>query len=49
MNPSRLFILRPVATILLMVGVLIAGIFAWKFLSTSALPQVDYQIGRAHV
>ncbi|QIA53615.1 MMPL family transporter [Pantoea agglomerans] len=44
MNPSRLFILRPVATILLMVGVLVAGIFAWKFLSTSALPQVDYPI-----
>ena len=44
MNPSRLFILRPVATILLMVGVLIAGIFAWKFLSTSTLPQVDYPI-----
>ncbi|MEN4605794.1 efflux RND transporter permease subunit [Pantoea agglomerans] len=44
MNPSRLFILRPVATILLMVGVLIAGIYAWKFLSTSALPQVDYPI-----
>ena len=42
MNPSRLFIQRPVATILLMVGVLIAGIFAYKFLSTSALPQVDY-------
>ena len=42
MNPSRLFILRPVATILLMIGVLVAGIFAYKFLSTSALPQVDY-------
>ena len=42
MNPSRLFILRPVATILLMVAVLVAGIFAYKFLSTSALPQVDY-------
>ncbi|ERK12564.1 Cobalt-zinc-cadmium resistance protein CzcA [Pantoea sp. AS-PWVM4] len=42
MNPSRLFIQRPVATILLMVGVLISGIFAYKFLSTSALPQVDY-------
>ncbi len=42
MNPSRLFIARPVATILLMVGVLISGIFAYKFLSTSALPQVDY-------
>ena len=42
MNPSRLFIQRPVATILLMVGVLVAGIFAYNFLSTSALPQVDY-------
>ncbi|WP_349844231.1 multidrug efflux RND transporter permease subunit [Pantoea dispersa] len=42
MNPSRLFILRPVATILLMIGVLIAGLFAYRFLSTSALPQVDY-------
>ncbi|NIF23206.1 efflux RND transporter permease subunit [Candidatus Pantoea multigeneris] len=42
MNPSRLFILRPVATILLMIGVLISGIFAYQFLSTSALPQVDY-------
>lgn len=42
MNPSRLFILRPVATVLIMVGVLIAGIFAYRFLSTSALPQVDY-------
>ncbi|WP_194762049.1 efflux RND transporter permease subunit [Pantoea ananatis] len=42
MNPSRLFILRPVATILLMAGVLIAGLFAYRFLSTSALPQVDY-------
>ncbi|KGL53674.1 efflux RND transporter permease subunit [Pantoea ananatis] len=42
MNPSRLFILRPVATILLMAGVLIAGLFADRFLSTSALPQVDY-------
>ncbi|WP_380180387.1 efflux RND transporter permease subunit [Kalamiella sp. sgz302252] len=42
MNPSRIFIARPVATILLMIGVLISGIFAYKFLSTSALPQVDY-------
>ncbi|KAB8305305.1 multidrug transporter subunit MdtC [Erwinia endophytica] len=42
MNPSRIFIERPVATILLMVGVLISGIFAYRFLSTSALPQVDY-------
>ncbi len=42
MNPSRIFIERPVATILLMVGVLISGIFAYRLLSTSALPQVDY-------
>ncbi|WP_158783974.1 efflux RND transporter permease subunit [Pantoea sp. BAV 3049] len=42
MNPSRIFIERPVATILLMIGVLISGIFAYRFLSTSALPQVDY-------
>ncbi|MFP3442834.1 efflux RND transporter permease subunit, partial [Pantoea sp. SIMBA_133] len=34
--------LRPVATILLMAGVLIAGLFAYRCLSTSALPQVDY-------
>ncbi|NDL61532.1 efflux RND transporter permease subunit [Acerihabitans arboris] len=42
MNPSRLFIQRPVATILLMIGVLVSGIFAYRMLSTSALPQVDY-------
>ncbi|WP_168428683.1 efflux RND transporter permease subunit [Erwinia amylovora] len=42
MNPSRIFILRPVATILLMVAVLASGIFAYGMLSTSALPQVDY-------
>ena len=42
MNPSRIFIARPVATILLMVGVLISGIFAYRMLSIAALPQVDY-------
>jgi multidrug efflux pump len=42
MNPSRLFIQRPVATLLLMIGILIAGIFAYRLLPTSALPQVDY-------
>ena len=42
MNPSRLFIQRPVATILLMVGILLSGIFAYRFLSVSALPEVDY-------
>jgi len=42
MNPSRLFIQRPVATMLLMLAVLLAGIFAYRLLSTSALPEVDY-------
>jgi len=41
-NPSRLFILRPVATSLLMVAILLVGIFAYRMLSISALPQVDY-------
>src|SRR5499425_537516 len=42
MNPSRTFILRPVATSLLMVGVLLAGIVAYRQLPVSALPEVDY-------
>ena len=42
MNPSRLFILRPVATSLLMVAILLSGIVAYRELSLSALPQVDY-------
>src|SRR3989441_4725241 len=42
MNPSRLFILRPVATSLLMVAILLAGIIAYRLLPLSALPQVDY-------
>src|SRR5213595_2336068 len=42
MSPSRLFILRPVATSLLMVGVLLVGIVAYQQLPVSALPQVDY-------
>ena len=42
MNPSRLFILRPVATSLLMVGVLLVGIVAYRQLPVSALPEVDY-------
>ena len=41
-NPSRLFILRPVATSLLMVAMLLAGILAYRLLPVSALPQVDY-------
>ena len=42
MNPSRLFILRPVATTLLMVAILLSGIIAYRFLPISALPEVDY-------
>jgi multidrug efflux pump len=42
MSPSRPFILRPVATSLLMVAVLLAGFVAYKQLAVSALPQVDY-------
>jgi multidrug efflux pump len=42
MNPSRLFILRPVATSLLMVAMLLAGIVAYRLLPLSALPEVDY-------
>jgi multidrug efflux pump len=42
MNPSRTFILRPVATSLLMVGILLAGAVAYKLLPVSALPEVDY-------
>jgi multidrug efflux pump len=41
-NPSRPFILRPVATSLLMVAIFLAGAFAYRMLSISALPQVDY-------
>lgn len=42
MNPSRPFIERPVATALLMVAILLAGIMAYRFLPVSALPEVDY-------
>jgi multidrug efflux pump len=42
MNLSRLFILRPVATSLLMVALLVSGALAWKLLPLSALPEVDY-------
>jgi multidrug efflux pump len=42
MNPSRPFILRPVATTLLMVALLLAGFVAYRQLPVSALPQVDY-------
>src|SRR5579875_702277 len=42
MNPSRLFILRPVATTLLMAAIMLAGAVAYHFLPLSALPEVDY-------
>src|SRR5207253_1159900 len=42
MNPSRLFILRPVATSLLMAAIMLAGAIAYRQLPVSALPQVDY-------
>ncbi len=42
MNPSRQFILRPVATSLLMVAILLSGIVAYRMLPLSALPEVDY-------
>jgi multidrug efflux pump len=42
MSPSRPFILRPVATSLLMVAIMLSGMLAFLFLPVSALPQVDY-------
>src|SRR5262249_49437753 len=42
MSPSRIFILRPVATTLLMTAIMLVGVFAYRFLPLSALPEVDY-------
>jgi len=42
MNPSRIFVLRPVGTTLLMVAMLLVGVVAYGFLPVSALPEVDY-------
>ena len=42
MNPSRLFILRPVATTLAMVALFLSGLLAYRLLPVAALPQVDY-------
>ena len=42
MNPSRPFILRPVATSLAMLAILLAGALAYRFIPVSALPEVDY-------
>ncbi len=42
MNISRPFILRPVATTLIMIALMLSGIIAYKMLAVAALPQVDY-------
>jgi len=42
MSPSRPFILRPVATSLLMAAIVLAGLIGYRFLPLSALPQVDF-------
>src|SRR5215468_3733387 len=42
MSPSRVFIERPVATALLMLAIVLAGLVGFRFLPLSALPQVDY-------
>ncbi|WP_454762958.1 MdtB/MuxB family multidrug efflux RND transporter permease subunit [Cupriavidus campinensis] len=42
MNPSRIFIERPVATALLMLAILLSGLVAYRLLPLSALPEVDY-------
>jgi multidrug efflux pump len=42
MNPSQPFILRPVATTLLMIAIMLSGLLAYRFLPVAALPEVDY-------
>ncbi len=42
MNPSQPFILRPVATTLLMIAIVLSGALAFRFLPVAALPEVDY-------
>ena len=44
MSPSRIFILRPIATSLIMLAILLSGIVAYQLLSVSSLPEVDYPI-----
>ena len=44
MNASRTFILRPVATTLLMAAIILAGLVAYRELPVSALPTVDYPV-----
>lgn len=42
MNPSRLFILKPIATLLIMIAILLAGIIAYQLLPIASLPEVEY-------
>src|SRR4249919_1487558 len=42
MNPSRIFIERPVATTLFMLAIVLVGLVGYRFLPLSALPQIDY-------
>jgi multidrug efflux pump len=42
MSPSRPFVLRPVATTLLMLAITLSGLIAYRLLPMSALPEVDY-------
>jgi multidrug efflux pump len=42
MNPSRVFVLRPVATTLLMIAIMLVGLMGFQYLPLSALPEVDY-------
>jgi multidrug efflux pump len=42
MSPSQPFILRPVATTLLMIAIMLSGMLAFRFLPVAALPEVDY-------
>ncbi|MEB3766681.1 efflux RND transporter permease subunit [Acinetobacter sp. MD2] len=44
MNPSRIFIQRPIATMLMMIAIILSGLLAYRSLSISALPEVDYPI-----
>ncbi len=44
MNPSRIFIERPIATALLMIAILLSGLLAYRLLPKAALPQVDYPV-----
>ena len=42
MNPSHIFVIRPVATSLLMAAIMLVGVIGFLFLPLSALPEVDY-------